>query len=106
MGFLHALATPHHDSPAYVENHGEAKRTATIDFLKEQGWHERRRVFFTDHIDDLPLILLSHLVFWFGTESGLEEVTRLAPGVKIIPCAGWSDGQMLEAIDGIRIMSQ
>ena len=84
-----------------AENLGDTKRETTLEFLREQNWHERRRVFFTDHIDDLPLIRISHLVFWFGSDAGLEEAMRLAPGVRILACRDWTAEQMLAEIDGL-----
>jgi phosphoserine phosphatase len=102
MGFLHALATPRHDAiTPQAENLGDSKRETTLDFLKEQNWHERRRVFFTDHVDDLPLIKVSNLVLWFGSDEGLEEAIRLAPGIRILPCRNWTAEQMLAEIDGL-----
>jgi phosphoserine phosphatase len=65
------------------------KRDAVLSFLDSQGWGDRPIVFFTDHVEDLPLILRSHTVFWFGKEEKRRAMAaRLQPrGITLLPGA-------------------
>ncbi len=66
LGFRHVLATPRDRSASTPSTVGVHKRDAVLAFLAERGWQGRPITFFTDHEDDLPLIRISHMVYWFG----------------------------------------
>ena len=86
LGFTHVLSTPPHGETAWQENLGGVKRDRVLAYLGVHGWLSSRRIFFTDHHDDLPLIKVADLVLWFGSETGLASVRHDAPGVRIENC--------------------
>ena len=71
-------------------NVGERKRQAVLDFITSRGWQNRPRILFTDHEDDLPLIRICDMVYWFGTESARAAVQRMVPETRLH--AGFSGG--------------
>jgi phosphoserine phosphatase len=86
LGFVHLLCTPRHGEAGWRENLGTVKRDRVLAYLADQGWQTRRRIFFTDHRDDLPLIQAADLVLWFGSDEGWEAVRREAPATRIENC--------------------
>lgn len=86
LGFRHVLATPNGRAPSELSNKGIRKRDRVLRFLQKQGWSGRKLVFFTDHLDDLPLIEASDTTLWFGTPAMLAEAQAQAPHAHIIDC--------------------
>lgn len=86
LGFLHVLATPRASEATQPCNRGEQKRERVLAFLENQGWSQRPRIFFTDHMDDLPLIQVSQAVCWFGSGKALQTAREAAPGTRFVPC--------------------
>ncbi len=86
LGFRHILATSSRRAAGEGCNSGARKRDRVLDYIAACGWSGRRIVFFTDHLDDLPLIQASSAVCWFGTEAGLRVVRERAAGVPVMPC--------------------
>ena len=85
LGFRHILATPRareEGSPSLV---GVRKRDAVLDYLVRKGWGDRPITFFTDHADDLPLILKSRTVYWFGKEEERRAMASRLPGISLLP---------------------
>jgi phosphoserine phosphatase len=85
LGFPHILATPRvreEGSPSLV---GVRKRDAVLAHLAALGWQGRPIVFFTDHVDDLPLILRAQTVYWFGSEEERRALAGRLAGVTILP---------------------
>ena len=97
LGFRHILATPGHRDEGEACNMGARKRDRVLDYAAARGWAGRRIVFFTDHIDDLPLIQASGAVCWFGTGAGLREVRARAAGVPVMPCQSLDTPMMMLA---------
>jgi phosphoserine phosphatase len=64
LGFRHLVATPAGGRGA--DNVGETKREQTLAYLERAGWAHRRRILFTDHLEDTPLILASDWLVWLG----------------------------------------
>jgi hypothetical protein len=64
--------------------------------LAALGWQTRPIIFFTDHVEDLPLILRSKTVYWFGTEDERRVLTGRITGVTILP--GLRGGDILTKI--------
>jgi phosphoserine phosphatase len=89
LGFRHVLATPRQREEGSPSTVGVRKRDAVLRFLDQQGWGDRPIVFFTDHAEDLPLILRSHTVYWFGKEEERRVMSsRLQPqGITLLPGA-------------------
>lgn len=79
LGFQHVLAS----NEAGV-NRGERKRDRVLDYIADKGWGSRRRIFFTDHEEDLPLIKACHGVCWFGSAAKLRKLREEAAGVAVI----------------------
>lgn len=82
LGFAHVIASGN------VESLGEVKRDRVLALLASQGWDGRRRVFFTDHEDDLPLICRCHCVLWFGRDEDAARMQAHAPLSEVIACRG------------------
>jgi len=85
LGFTHILATPRvreEGSPSMV---GARKRDAVLAYLADLGWQNRPIIFFTDHVEDLLLILRSHTVYWFGTEEERRVLAGRITGISILP---------------------
>lgn len=95
LGFTHILATPLHSEPAH-ENRGDAKRDSTLAFLKQQGWENKERCFFTDHVEDLPLIEKSAQLFWLGKPEEARSLESQVPHVRVVACLG-VDGQQVRS---------
>lgn len=90
MGFKHILVT----EPDGAENYKTEKRDRTLALLKEKGWEARRRIFLTDHEEDLPLIQESHLVLWFGEDADVTSIKERAPQVEIVACRSRSSEEI------------
>lgn len=78
-------------------NRGERKRDRTLDYIAKRGWSGRRRIFFTDHEEDLPLIRASHAVCWFGPRAALGTLRDAAPGVAVVAADRMQAANMLTA---------
>jgi len=87
LGFRHVLATPRLREQGSPSTVGVRKRDAVLTYLERRGWGGRPIVFFTDHAEDLPLILRSHTVYWFGKEEERRVMAlRLQPqGITLLP---------------------
>jgi phosphoserine phosphatase len=93
LGFHHIIATPRQGGG--TENIGAAKRDRTLAYLQDQGWGGRRRVFFTDHPDDLPLILECHTILWLGDDDHLETVRAHTGDLPVIPVRAMPGDEIL-----------
>ena len=100
LGFRHVVATPIFAAADYRENLGAAKRDNTETTLRELGWSERPRVFFTDHRDDLPLVQVCGTVVWLGASEKLAAVKAAAPMARILDGGGAGADQIAAFIDG------
>ena len=89
LGFRHVLATPRLREEGSPSNVGVRKRDAVLNYIERRGWSGRPILFFTDHAEDLPLILRSHTVYWFGKEDERRVMaSRLQPqGIALLPGA-------------------
>ena len=83
VGFAHVLATPATRGAGESSNVGDQKCQAVLRFLASRGWQHRRRVLFTDHEDDLPLIGVCDEVHWFGSDQERETISHMLPDVSI-----------------------
>lgn len=82
VGFRHIIAT----EPDGTENYKEEKRRRVMALISEKGWGDRKRIFFTDHEEDLPLMKESQLVLWFGEDADVASLKEHAPQAEIIAC--------------------
>lgn len=85
LGFTNILATPVTRDLDRPDNVGPHKRDAVLDFLTRRGWHNRPLILYTDHTDDLPLMRISNVTYWFGPESMRREIVRLRPDMDLRP---------------------
>jgi len=93
LGFSHVVATPTDRSIGAPGNVGVHKRDRVLALLAAEGWRERPMILFTDHVDDLPLIRESSVVYWFGAGAALPTVAN----VRFIPSLEL-DGEALSAM--------
>jgi phosphoserine phosphatase len=98
LGFAHILATP---MDGTKENRAEVKRDTAMKLIEDQGWQTRKRIFFTDHREDLPLIKESAATLWFGKKEAIDGLLKEAPGAKIIAAAHLCDYELLDAINAL-----
>lgn len=96
LGFKHIITTPAYTGAIAKENSGEEKRDRVLALLAAEGFDKRRRVFFTDHEEDLPLIRQSQLVLWFGDDSKIEAIRQYAPETGIIAASKFSAYEIMK----------
>jgi phosphoserine phosphatase len=96
LGFQHILATAAERKKGEPSNVGWHKRDAVLRFLTEHGWRDRARIFFTDHREDLPLIRLCQIVYWFGADTERVSIAGGLPGVLMRP--GLLGGELLQSL--------
>lgn len=84
LGFDEVVTTPAFREERWCHNIGEVKCRRTLDLLDEKKWLDRRRVLYTDHIDDLALIRESQEIFVVAASANdAERVGRLIPGDRV-----------------------
>jgi phosphoserine phosphatase len=98
LGFSTIIATAVGRPPNQPYNAGEHKRDRVLALLRERGWLERPRIFFNDDLADLPLMIESHAVCWFGSRRGLRRAKAAAPGVRFLPCRAMRPNEMIATI--------
>jgi phosphoserine phosphatase len=96
LGFQHILATAADREKGEPSNVGWHKRDAVLSFLADHGWRDRARIFFTDHREDLPLIRLCQIVYWFGADAERVAIAGGLPGVLMRP--GLREGELLQSL--------
>jgi phosphoserine phosphatase len=87
LGFAHIVCTPRAGAVDYAENLATTKRDRVMARIADLGLETRRIVFFTDHRDDLPMIKVSDMVLWFGSEEKLAQVRMETPDADIRYCS-------------------
>jgi phosphoserine phosphatase len=102
LGLQHVIATPFDRRPDEPINNGARKRDRVLAFLDERGWAERPIVFFNDHLADLPLMLESRVVCWFGGRRALGRARETAQGVRFIDCRRFTPGEMIATLAHLR----
>ena len=89
LGFDAAVTTPAFREGTWCHNIGEAKCRRTLGLLAEREGLDRRRVLYTDHIDDLALIRESQETLIVAESADdAERVSRLLPGGLV--CRAWA----------------
>lgn len=102
LGFPYVLATPPTHDGAGPCNRGEHKCRRVLSFLEGHGWSGRPRIFFNDHMDDLPLMLESQTVCWFGSDKTLRAACLAAPETHFVPCTRLSAREMQQTLAHIQ----
>lgn len=95
LGFAHVLASDQED------NLGEAKLRGVLAFLAGHGWSQRPRVVFTDHVDDLPLMLACDAVCWFGPAGEYPVIKAQLPGIATMSAHGLDDAGVVSSVGGL-----
>lgn len=98
LGFRHVLATGRGRGLGEAANSGSAKRESVANFLRAAGWNGRPFILFTDHVDDLPLMQDSALVFWFGSLEMLARARSTAGQTKFVDCRDISYEDLLARV--------
>ncbi len=96
LGFLHILTTPLCTDQDTLENCKERKRDRVISMLAALGLGERKRIFFTDHEEDLPLIRECQVTLWFGDDRKIPEIKAQVPQAEIIACRGLPSAEIMK----------
>lgn len=97
LGFRYVLATAKDRAGDEPTNRGERKCERVLGLLAQEGWKDRPLVLFTDHEDDVPLMRVSRIVYWFGGATFLPRVVAAAPNARFMSCRAL-DGETLHAI--------
>ena len=95
IGFLHIISTNLNEK----ENRGEEKSRRILELISAQKWEDREKIFFTDHLEDMPFILKSDKLMWFGKAEEIGIIEKSAPELNIIVCNNLTSGEILEAIN-------
>lgn len=69
LGFDAVVATPRGGCVHWRHNIGAVKCRRTLALLEERKWHDRRRILYTDHLDDLPLMAESQQIHLVAEDS-------------------------------------
>lgn len=91
IGFSNIISTGIGES----ENRSEEKARRVQEFLALQGWEARKKIFFTDHLEDMPFILKSDKLMWFGKTEEIATIQQSAPKLNIIPCKNLTSQEIL-----------
>jgi phosphoserine phosphatase len=94
LGFTHILATPLCTDSDTLENCAERKRDRVLSLLAAQEWNHRKRILFTDHEEDLPLIDQCHRTLWFGRDEDVRTIQERVPQAEIVACRHLPDAQI------------
>lgn len=94
LGFSHVLST----GLDGVENRSDEKSRRSLEFLARQGWESRKKIFFTDHIEDTPLIIKSDKVMWFGKTEEAQILEQSVPALDIVICRDLSAQEIVKEI--------
>lgn len=98
LGFSTIIATGVERLPDEPYNSGAHKRDRVMALLHERRWSERPRIFFNDDLADLPLMLESQAVCWFGSGRNLRRAKAAAPGVRFLPCRAMRPNELSATI--------
>lgn len=80
------------------ENRGEEKSRRISEFLASKNWDGRRKIFFTDHLEDMPFISKSDKLMWFGKKEEIQDIQKSLPRLNIISCSNLSSQDILKEI--------
>ncbi len=94
IGFSNVIATNLEEQ----ENRSEEKSRRVLEFLKKQGWENRKKIFFTDHLEDMPFMKNSDKLMWFGKPEESAIIKQSIPTLEIIICHKLSAKEILETI--------
>jgi phosphoserine phosphatase len=102
LGLRAVIATPAVRGPDEPINTGAHKRDRVLSFLIERGWADRPIVFFNDDLADLPLMLESRVVCWFGGRQDLRRARAAAGDVRFVDCRRFTAAEMISTLAHLR----
>ncbi len=82
IGFSHVISTGINEQ----ENRSEEKSRRVQELLKKQNWENKKKIFFTDHLEDMPFMLNSDKLMWFGKADEISVIQKSIPNLKITTC--------------------
>jgi len=83
IGFANVIATGLYET----ENRSEEKAKRANEFLKKQNWQNRKKIFFTDHLEDMPFIKQCDMLMWFGKADEIEIIKQERSNLEIFLCS-------------------
>ena len=96
LGFRYVLATS--CDTRHPTNRGTHKSERVLAFLDSMGWASRPRIFFNDHMDDLPLMQQSQAVCWFGRPRALAAARIAAPDARFVAASTLSATELQQML--------
>jgi|CXWL01.1.fsa_nt_gi phosphoserine phosphatase len=95
IGFSHVIST----GISEQENRSEEKSRRAQEFLKKQSWEDKKKIFFTDHLEDMPFMLNSDKLMWFGKPDEVSVIKKSIPNLKIIACQNLTSEEILKEVN-------
>lgn len=94
IGFANIISTRLNEK----ENRGEEKARRVLEFISEQKWENRKKIFFTDHLEDMPFIMKSDKLMWFGKKDEVNGIQKLLPKLDIVTCNNLSAEEIMSRL--------
>ncbi len=95
IGFVHVLST----GLGEKENRGEEKSRQIEQFLQKHGWENRKKIFFTDHLEDMPFMKKCDKLMWFGKQEEVMDIKSALPGLEVIECRNLQSDEIREMLN-------
>lgn len=68
---------------SYIVAGSQEKYGPVQTLITAESWVARKKIVFTDHLDDLPLMRMADTVYWFGTSRDLKKLRAELPDTDI-----------------------
>lgn len=94
IGFSNIISTRLNDA----ENRGEEKARRILEFISRKEWEGRKKIFFTDHLEDMPFIRKSDKLMWFGKIEEVKNIQKILPELSIVTCSNLSAQDIMHEI--------
>lgn len=94
IGFTNIISTRLNEN----ENRGEEKARRILEFIAQKKWESRKKIFFTDHLEDMPFIMKSDKLMWFGKGEEVKNIQKILPELNIVACNNLSPKEILNEI--------
>ncbi len=94
IGFANVISTGLNEA----ENRSEEKARRAQKFIENKNWQNRKKIFFTDHLEDMPFMLNSDKLMWFGKTEEVEIISQSVADLEIIICRNLSAEEIVGEI--------
>lgn len=94
IGFANIISTRLNEQ----ENRGEEKARRILEFIAQQKWEGRKKIFFTDHLEDMPFIRKSDKLMWFGKSNEVKNIQKILPELNIVMCSNLSAQDIMNEV--------